>query len=95
MNSGFYAYVFDYSIEKDENALIFFINHLKQIVPENTMAIFKFEDLIARIGEINLFGKNYPSLIFEVKLKNKPKFISPIKTVMISLENKIFFICFW
>jgi len=92
MNSGFNAYVFDYSIENDENALIFFINHLKKIVPENILKIFPFEDLNARNGEINLFGKIYHSLIFEVKLKNKQKVISPIKTAIISLENKIFFI---
>ncbi|MFX1394901.1 MAG: hypothetical protein ACFFAH_15175, partial [Promethearchaeota archaeon] len=51
-----------------------------------------FEGLKARPGEITLFGKSYPSLIFEIKLKNKQKFISPIKTAVIPLENKIFFI---
>ncbi len=66
-DNSFHVFIFDYNIEKDDNALKFFINSLKRKTREMKSYFFDIKDFQLVNDEINFNGKKYP--VFNMKTK--------------------------
>ncbi|MBY9006143.1 MAG: hypothetical protein KGD63_05250 [Candidatus Lokiarchaeota archaeon] len=66
---SFHLFIFDYSIEDDENAFLFFLQGLKRKTKEMKSYFFDIKEFKLFDDSIELSGKTYP--IFNMKIKVK------------------------
>ena len=87
---GFLISIYDSDIEKDNMRIKFLTEQLKKIIKELHKTDFKRIDITD--GEIELFGKAYPSIIIKAEEKQSKNYVDFGDTAILPINNKIFFI---
>ncbi len=67
---SFHMFLFEYSIEDDENALIFFSQGLKRKTKEMKSYFFDIKEFELIDDSVELFGKSFPIFNMKVKVKD-------------------------
>ncbi|MFW9899047.1 MAG: helix-turn-helix domain-containing protein [Candidatus Thorarchaeota archaeon] len=87
---GFLISIYDSDIEKDNMTIKFLTEQLKKIIKELHKTDFKRIDITD--GEIELFGRTYPSIIIKAEEKASKNYVDFGDTAILPIKNKIFFI---
>lgn len=72
--------------------LKFILKLIKRKIQERFLNEFKIKNVIITESEISLLGKTYSSLIVKVKSETDTKYKEAFKSVILPIENKLFFI---
>jgi len=87
---GFLISIYDSNIENDKMTIKFLTSQLKKIIKELHKTDFKRIDITD--GEIELFGKTYPSINIKAEEKQSKIYVDFGETAILPINNKIFFI---
>ena len=67
---SFHLFIFDYSIEDDDNALLFFLQGLKRKTKEMKSYFFDIKEFRLFNDTVDLFGKSYPAFNMKIRVKD-------------------------
>ena len=87
---GFVVSIYNNKVEDDELTITFLIKQLKKIINEMHKADFKKIEMID--GEVEMFGKIFPSIIIRAEEKQSNNYVDFGNTAILPIKNKVFFI---
>ncbi len=88
--AGFILLLFDYDIENDDLSFNFYIKQLKRILIKIHESLEEYIEIVDNKKEF--FGKIFPSLLIRFKKKENDECILESDSVIIPIQNKMFFI---